>query len=237
MEFILKYRKHFIIGGILSLFLVGLIIIYYFNPSAHEQEKVVTKTETIVKNENTNDKNNDETDAIITTEYYVDIKGAINNPGVYKLTSNSIVNDVVTIAGGITENGDTTCINLSKKITDEMVIYIYTKQEVDEMYNEEEKIDTICNNIVNDAYVDYTNPENSNNELTNNEVPVFNKVNINTANLELLITLPNIGESKAHAILSMREEKGKFNSIDEIKEVSGIGESTFEKIKDLITVE
>ena len=255
MEFILKYKKYFIIGVILSLFLVGLIFTYCFNIDSNQKENVVINKKTLVKEKNKKEEQQ-EPEEIIVTEYYVDIKGAVNNPGVYKLTSNSIVNDVVTIAGGITEDGDTTCINLSKQITNEMVIYIYTKEETKELRKKEEvkeeNKNLVCNNIVNETYIEpfnnnstsniesnKTNTENTTSENKKEEITeqmTTEKTNINTATIDVLSILPNIGESKAKAIIEYRESKGDFTTIEEIKEVSGIGESTFLKIKDLITV-
>lgn len=243
MEFYEKYKKYIIILSILILFLISSIFIYYKNYSKKKNKTISTieeKEETLKK-----DLDNKEKDKIIPEvieEYYVDIKGAVMNPGVYKLTSNSIVNDVISLSGGLNTDADTRCVNLSKKIKNEMVIYIYTKEEVNKLYEEEKSNDkdVICNNIKNDAYVDYTNPKeniDTSDQMINDEEIINDKININTADISMLSTLPNIGESKAKAIISKRNEKGKFNSIEEIKEVSGIGEATYEKIKDYITVE
>lgn len=243
MEFFEKYKKHIIISSILLVFLLLSVFIYYktYNDNKDKDVKiadaVVLEKEVVEELEETNE------EVVITEEYYVDIKGAVTNPGVYKLSSDSRVNDVVNLAGGVTTDADTRCINLSKKIKDEMVIYVYTKQEVSEMYKEEEKKEdnVIFNNIINDAYVDYTNPESeitdTNTGLNDSEEVVTGKININTADITLLTTLPNIGESKAKAIIDKRNELGVFNTIEQLKEVSGIGDSTFEKLKDLITVE
>lgn len=243
MEFYEKYKKYIIISSILILFLISSIFIYYKNYNKKNNKTISTiekKEETLKK-----DLDNKEKDTNISEfveEYYVDIKGAVMNPGVYKLTSNSIVNDVISLSGGLNTDADTRCVNLSKKIKNEMVIYIYTKEEVNKLYEEEKSNDksVICNNIKNDVYVDYTNPKeniDTSDQMINDEEISNDKININTADINTLSTLPNIGESKAKAIISKRDEKGKFNSIEEIKEVSGIGEATYEKIKDYITVE
>jgi len=244
MEFLEKYRKHIIISSILLVFLALSIFIYYKSYNSKKDHKTKIADAVILEKEEEMENVEEITEEIVVPEeYYVDIKGAVTNPGVYKLSSDSRVNDVVNLAGGVNSDADTRCINLSKKIKDEMVIYVYTKQEVEEMYKIEEKKEDniIFNNVINDAYVDYTNPDSgsidTNNESNNSEVVSTGKININTADISLLTTLPNIGESKAQAIITKRDELGKFNSIDELKEVSGIGESTFEKVKDLITVE
>ena len=138
--------------------------------------------------------------------YYVDIKGCIKNPGVYKLVKGSRVKDVIELAGGLTSDSDTSNINLAKIIEDEMVISI---------------------NSVND---------NSGNNYGMNSTNLSDLININTASLEQLMTLSGIGESKAKSIISYREENGNFKAIEDITKVSGIGQALYEKIKDYITV-
>ena len=155
----------------------------------------------------------------ISEEVLVDIKGAVKKPGVYKLSKNSIVNDVIVLAGGLKSGATTDDINLSKAIYNEMVIYISTKSELKEKQNNtsnipsstsETKVDNIC-----------VNP---------------NKVNINSATVDELTTLNGIGEAKAIKIIDYRNTNGLFKSIEDIKNVSGIGEAFYEKIKDNITI-
>lgn len=165
---------------------------------------------------------------------YVDIKGAVNNPGVYEMKKGSRVIDVIIKAGDLTENADTSILNLSKTVTDEMYIIVYTKEEIFAYKDKiipskkiikeiEEKI--ICPDTDNDACI-------TNNDKVSNVVNGL--VNINTASLEELQTVQGIGETKAKKIIEYRENN-KFESIEDIKNVSGIGESTYEKIKDYIT--
>lgn len=150
----------------------------------------------------------------------VDIKGYVKKPGVYEVSSDTIVNDCIKLAGGIKTEGDTTTINLSKKVFNEMVIYIPEKKE-----------EVTESDIPNDALVD-------NNTSVGIEInpPINTKVNINTASIEELLTLDGIGESKAQAIIAYRNEVGLFKSIEELKNVSGIGDTVFENIKDNITI-
>ena len=176
-------------------------------------------------------------DEVITHNCFVDIKGASNNPGVYEIECNKRVIDVINQAGGLTDNADTTILNLSKKVKDEMYIIIYTNDQIKE-YKEkllpskeiikkvEEKI--ICPDNSNDAC--------EKNSSSKEEVKVTGKVNINTATKEELMTLTGIGESKADKIIEYRKSN-IFNSIEDIKNVSGIGESIYTKIKDNITTE
>lgn len=161
----------------------------------------------------------------------VDIKGQIVNPGIYSVSSSARVIDVIEQAGGLTTNANTTVINLSKKVIDEMVIIIYSNDEVNDFKKTkelEQQVQTQCiqkdeNSLVNDACIT-TNTETS------------SKVSINNASIQELQNLPGIGEAKAKDIITYREQNGPFKSIEDIKNVSGIGESLFAKIKDYITL-
>ena len=157
----------------------------------------------------------------------VDIKGNILNPGVYEVDVNSRVIDVVSLAGGITDNADTSSINLSKILKDEDVIIIYEKGKDIKTYEEYQESIQLCNKDNNDVCIEKTEANNT----ENNSI-----ININEANKELLMTLTGIGESKAVKIIEYREKEGKFNTIEDIKNVEGIGDSLFEKIKNYITI-
>ena len=166
-------------------------------------------------------------------EYMVDIKGEVVTPGIYKLKKSSRVIDVIEKAGGLTQNADTTVINLSKKITDEMVIIIYSKQEVKNWIKTKEQEDYLeekCKiseegKVENDACL----------EDEKEETTFQAKVNINTATKEELMTLSGIGESKAEEIITYRKST-PFKTIEDLKNVSGIGDATYEQIKNHITV-
>lgn len=139
---------------------------------------------------------------------FVHISGAVNNEGVIELENNSRIKDAIENAGGLKENADISNINLASILEDGVKIYIPTIEE-----NEEE---------VNNAK----------NECNYND----NYININTATQTELESLPGIGPSTALKIINYRKENGKFSNIEDIKKVSGIGESKFNSIKDLIKV-
>ena len=151
------------------------------------------------------------------------------------LPPSSRVIDVITKAGGLTENANTTVLNLSKKITDEMVIIVYSNEEVNDFTKTKEQENIIqekCrqkdeNALKNDACI----CNNSNNLEDTKKL-----VSINTATIEELMTLPGIGEAKAQDIINYRNEQGPFQKLEDIKNISGIGESLFAKIKDSITL-
>ena len=163
---------------------------------------------------------------------YVDIKGAVNNPGVYEVYSNSRVIDVIKEAGDFTDDADTSIINLSKKVSDEMYIIVYTK---DEMNSYKERF-IPTKTIIKEVEKKIMCPDTENDAcLKDNNTSFEGKININSASKEELESLPGIGSSKADAILEYRENN-TFNSIEDIKNVTGIGDSLYEKIKDNIEV-
>lgn len=143
----------------------------------------------------------------------VDIKGEINSPGTYELSEDDRIKDAINKAGGLTSKANVDDINLSEKVKDEMVIII---PSID---NKEEKNETKA------GYV-----------ITKNNESNDNKISINTATKETLMTIKGIGEKKAESIIEYRNKNGKFNSIEEIINVSGIGKSIFDKIKNYIKV-
>lgn len=189
-------------------------------------------------------------------EVRVDIKGAINKPGVYTLSSSSIIDDVIKLAGGLKKNADTSNINLSKQIENEMVIRIFTSTEIKNNKTnnivtcEVKKEDlTSCSNasIITIDKDNSSNKENTNNNKENvNDESInvspndkdnnkISLININTASKEDLMTLTGIGEAKANNIIEYRATS-PFEKIEDIKNISGIGDQAFEKIKDYITV-
>lgn len=233
--------KNYIIY-ILIFIIISLIIIIGFIYGNKTTEKIEEQVVEIKQEEKE-----------VTNKYIVEIKGEVAHPGVYELDENKRVNDVIKSAGGLTKEADTNYINLSKKIKDEMVIIIYSKKEIEkyqkslEESNKKEIIkyqiiekECVCPNTNNDACIEEnntTNIETKKEETTNKEeTKEENKlININTASLQQLQTLTGIGESKAKKIIEYRNEN-KFTKIEDIKNVSGIGDSLFEKIKDYITI-
>ena len=168
-------------------------------------------------------------------EYIVDIKGEVNNPGIYKLKKDSRVTDVIAMAGGLTENANTSVINLSKKINDEMVIIIYSNYEVRNFEITKELEETVINkcnqkdnnSLKNDACIETD---------SKTKIDTNSKISLNSATKEELMSLTGIGESKANDIISYRNSNGGFKNIEDIKNIKGIGDSIFAKIKDRLTL-
>lgn len=134
----------------------------------------------------------------------VDVKGEIKQPGIYEVKSDMRVNDVINLAGGLNKNADENQLNLAAKVADEMII------QVPSVNNEE--------NDLNNSQT-ASNPD---------------KIKLNQATVDELITLTGIGPSKAEAILTYRDEVGMFKDVDDLLNVSGIGEKTLDAIRDEI---
>jgi len=235
-EYLIKYKNY------LLYVIIGIIIIigyFVYNNTNKENEEIVLeeKIEVVEEKEKI-----EEVEEII-ENISIDIKGAVNKPGVYTLSVGSRVSDAIKISGGLTKNADTSTINLSKILNDEMVIIIYTKEEIEQFKKGNVKVqyiekECVCPKLENNACIEdkITNYEEDKNGTSNNTSNTSSKVNINTAPISELTKLNGIGEGKAKAIIEYREKNGLFKDISEITNVSGIGNSTYEKIKDNITV-
>ena len=167
-------------------------------------------------------------------EIKVEIKGAVKKEGVYKIHDNFRVEDLINISGGLRKDADISTINLSRKLKNEDVVIIYTKEEIEEARKGSTSIkyiekECICPKIDNSACIEDI--------ITNSQSIINNtgKVNLNTATIEELLTIPNIGESKAKLIIEYRN-KTPFKQIEDIMNIKGIGSGIFEKIKAYITI-
>jgi competence protein ComEA len=217
-EQISKLKKaYFLILIIVLLIVINDAIIlsdvYYINKNRIDITNKSLGTEVSVPKESTVNK-------------YVDIKGAVKKPGVYKIDDNMIVNDVIKLAG-LAKNATTDNINLSQKVKDQMVIVISNKNDLKNNIRKNNVVisgDTLINNQ-NQNNVEASNINGESNKL----------ININTSSVDDLMLIPGIGKTKADAIIEYRENN-QFNSIEDIKNVTGIGESLFEKIRLYITI-
>ena len=153
------------------------------------------------------------------TIIYIDIKGAVNRPGLYQLSEGSRMIDAIEAAGGLTIEADDRTINLAEKLLDQQKIIVYTESEIAEQLMQEDR----DNLLERDVYP--SNPSDA-----------TQKININIATIDELQALPNIGPKKAQAIIEYRQTNGSFQTIDQIKEIKGIGEKTYEELAHLISV-
>lgn len=147
-----------------------------------------------------------ETTAEESGKIFVEICGSVNNPGVYEVLQDSRVYQVIELAGGLSENAMGKAVNQAAYVNDGQQIYIPSVDEA-----------AAQNGNVSDS-------------------TTTKLVNINSAEKEELMSLPGIGESKALAVISYRENNERFEKIEDIMNVSGIKEAAFNKIKELICV-
>lgn len=182
---------------------------------------------------------------------YCDIKGSVNNPGVYEIKNNYTINDIIKDAGGLKNDSYTNKINLSKKVKDEMVIYIPSKTDIEKIKllencdcskfkkNCNEENIEIKNTIETTTTTSKQQIESSTTKEQTTKQTTEEKlfpININTCGISDLLKIKGLGEIKATKIIEYRELNGLFNNIEEIKKVNGIGDVLFNKIKEFITV-
>lgn len=160
----------------------------------------------------------------------VHICGAVSAPGVYELPAGSRIIDAVEAGGGFLPEADEACCNLAEEIVDGCQIYIMTKTEscADGQTEKKAGIQTSPDSDM----------QTTDRNVRSNSAPALENglVNLNTADVAALMTLPGIGESRAKAIISYREQHGAFAKIEDIMKISGIKQAAFSKIKDKITV-
>lgn len=216
------------------------------------QEESVSEIEETIITENTNtEENNLETTEVNTNQeneqiykntessekIYVYITGEVNSPGVVLLDNGSRIVDAIEAAGGVTDKANITKVNLVYILQDGMKINIPNQNDLKNNENFE-YITMSSGDEKNDANINNSTSNTSSEESSSNKESAFkiSVVNINTATQTELETLPGIGPSLALKIINYRKENGKFSSIEDIKNVSGIGDAKFENIKNYIKV-
>ena len=247
---IIDYYFNIICLTLFIFLLTGIIVLIYrsFNDKSEKNESTIQNVQAVKEEPEEEQKQND--------KIKVDVKGAVKNPDVYELENTSNVIDLINLAGGLKKNADTSNLNLSKKLEDQMVIKVFTKNELLQITkgnslssNSECTSNSViineCNennaSIINSNTTASKNLDNSNSVKSNEQVSSGSQntnklISINSAAKEELMTLNSIGESKATAIIEYRNTNGPFKTIDDIKNVSGIGDALFEKIKSNITI-
>lgn len=207
MHLVKKYAKTVLFPGIVCIGILYFIL--QQNDSSGETFEITTIPQEQIEQSNTNEI----AEEPMVSTVMVDVKGAVHYPGVYELTAEERIIDAIQLAGGYTEEANSNGINHAQKLLDEMVIYIPKKGE---------DVETMTTGQV----VQVATTSNTTSSL----------INLNKADETQLTTLPGIGPSKAQAIISYREEHGAFKSIEDLKNVTGIGDKTFERLKEFIEV-
>ena len=195
--------KSIVLAFFCSVVVIG-IGLYYFNYNKTEDYNNISFSNHKSDRIDNEEKNDDKQDEKI----FVDVKGAVKNPGVFETTKDKRIKDLIDVAGGLLDDADTSTLNLSQKVKDQMVIYVLKHGEKPKQMSE---IGTTSS--------------------SSGEV-----ININTANKEQLMKISGVGKTKAEAIIEHREKNGDFKKKEDITKVRGIGKATFEKIKDKIEV-
>ena len=204
-DVVLFFRQN--VKSVILAFVCSLVLIigglFYFNKNKTEDYSGVSFSNISNETNNKDEKAEDKHDEKI----FVDVKGAVKHPGVFETTKDKRVKDLIEEAGGLLDDADTSTLNLSQKVKDQMVIYVLKHGEKPKQISD------------------------GSTSSTNGDV-----INIKTANKEQLMKISGVGKTKAEAIISYREKNGDFKKKEDITKVHGIGKATFEKIKDKIEV-
>lgn len=204
-DVVLFFRQN--VKSIILAFVCSLVLItgglFYFNQNKTEDYSGVSFSNISNETSNKDEKAENRHDEKI----FVDVKGAVKHPGVFETTKDKRVKDLIEEAGGLLDDADTSTLNLSQKVKDQMVIYVLKHGEKPKQISD------------------------GGSSSSNADV-----ININTANKEQLMKISGVGKTKAEAIISYRDKNGDFKKKEDITKVKGIGKATFEKIKDKIEV-
>lgn len=204
-------KKWLLLGsGVFMVILITLLVGIYLMVNKEPQVDTTMWEETSLNT--TTEVATDATKERAETMIYVDIKGAVKVPGIYQLKNQQRIWDALALAGGVSEEADTTQVNYAQKVKDQMIIYVPKKGEP-----VPQSLETLQESA----------PAQQNQE---------EKINLNTATEAELQTISGIGAKKAQEIIRFRDEQGPFKTVEELKNVPGIGEKTVERLKDMLTV-
>lgn len=212
MQAILKKYQYWLLFGTVFIVAIILLLIQLFpNKESTVMPPPTAKVKTSMAREVT-------TASVEHSAMLIDIKGAVRRPGVYRLEGDIRLYDVVEKAGGMTEDADEIKVPLAKKVTDQTTIYIPKKGEGNIKVIQEVGGEITAGNVqerVGDTQ---------------------EKININTANTSQLQEIEGIGAKRAETIIKYREEHGPFQKLEDLMNISGIGEKTFARLKERITI-
>ena len=208
-------KKQKIVVYIIAVIVVIGMIYFIYNKNQVNNDDL--ENDILVSNTSTKEEEKNEQEQIV-----VHVTGSVKSPGIVKLKDGSRIEDAIEAAGGLTENADISKVNLAYVLEDGIKIKIPSSSEED-IGDGDVFIDGSGENVVEEDDSQSTNQNGKG-------------ININKADETELQTLPGIGASLASRIVEYRKQNGKFANIEDIKNVSGIGDSKFSNIKDLITV-
>ncbi|MGF0004385.1 helix-hairpin-helix domain-containing protein [Bacillus altitudinis] len=202
----LKKYSLYLIAGLIILFIICFFFLVGKEKGSTEPSVLKEQHETRVTLEEKQESEEKEPTSIV-----VEVKGAVRKPGVYAFMAEDRVEEAIKRAGGFTSKADTVDINQAAKLEDSMMIYVRKKGEGDKQGQ------TVAAN---------TPPGNEQSQ----------GVNVNQADAAELQTINGIGPAKAEAIVAYREEHGEFQQIEDLRNISGFGEKTIERLENQLTV-
>lgn len=209
-----KQKTAIIIAGVI---VVGIFIFYMSTKAKNYDYSAINE---IVEEETEEEEEKVTKEEILPKEIVVHITGAVNKEGIVRIKEGSRIIDAIEAAGGMSDEVNLDMINLAYAVKDGQKIYVPKLSDAERVFKEGED----SNIVIVDKGTEETSSSSS-------------KININTANISQLESISGIGESTANKIIEYREKNGKFKTIEDIKNVSGIGEIKYENIKDDICVE
>lgn len=201
--------------AVLGIGLIFSSLVFARSSVVSEELPNVPVDSTMFSKDSSEEKNKKEGMKDFDEKMVVDVKGAVLNPGVYSVKDEMRLIDAIEMAGGFLTEADSVVLNLSLRLQDQMVIYV-------PIIGEEPKSGELIHE------------ENLKQKDVATEVEA--KLNINKAEVNELQALTGIGAKKAQVIVEYRQENGSFQSIEDLKKISGIGEKIFESLKEQITV-
>lgn len=204
----MKFSKNLFIK-IITILIILVIIIYNFFLKKDDEE-VFSYGDIVVRNE----AESEAIEEVINIKVYV--TGAVNNPGVIELPEGSRIEDAINLSGGITDLANLSEVNLAYTLEDGQKLYIPSINEKND--------------------IEYVSVENGEKVIEDEKSSNSSKININKADIEKLKSLPGVGDALAQRIITYRNENGKFKSIEDLKNVSGIGNKKYDSLKEYIEI-
>ncbi|KRN61951.1 helix-hairpin-helix domain-containing protein [Pediococcus inopinatus] len=248
-----NYKKYIIIGAGVAVIAIGAFILLGKRTSTGQSDAMTMNssqessgTQSFSSSASSSEvapatTNTGSTVASSSQVIYVDVKGAVKHPGIFKVKTSMRVDDAINLAGGMQKTADRKHINLAQRLTDQQVIYVPIRGEI-----KGAATGTVDTEVVEEfAGSASSGAANSAGEISDSSTSATSAggaaagngtVNLNSATKEQLQTLTGVGEKKADQIIQYREAHGKFKGVEELKEVQGIGDKTFEALKPQLSV-
>lgn len=248
-----NYKKYIIIGAGVAVIAIGAFILLGKRTSTVQSDAMTMNssqessgTQSFSSSASSSEAasattNTGSTVASSSQVIYVDVKGAVKHPGIFKVKTSMRVDDAINLAGGMQKTADRKHINLAQRLTDQQVIYVPIRGEIKGAATgtvDTEVVEESAGSASSGAANSAGEISDSSTSATSAGGPAAGNgtVNLNSATKEQLQTLTGVGEKKADQIIQYREAHGKFKGVEELKEVQGIGDKTFEALKPQLSV-